>query len=122
MHLDFVELIVRFGPGGNGFDRVVRRLGQRNLEVHCGSGINDVQLSWFFSNQTEVSYTDRYLRQGKNEDGISLLQIGNGRPINSCDAGVYTCKAELVLGSGAGIQQSYRNFTLLVGCKCTSHK
>ena len=33
----------------------MRQFGQvGNLEVHCGSGIDGVEFSWFHENQTEV--------------------------------------------------------------------
>lgn len=115
---DYVDLIIYFGLDGNGYDRLTRNLGQRNLNIHCGSGIEDVQISWYYQNQTEVSYTDEYLRQGSNTDGISILQIGNRRGVDYCDAGVYVCKATLVTEEGVKITQS-RTFTLRVQSKET---
>lgn len=113
-----------FGPAGNGIDRAVRNVGQR-LMVYCGSGINDVQLSWFFPNQTEVPTNGLGVRQGMNSSGTSILNVGVGRVIGYCDAGVYTCKANLTTNTNQVTQS--RNFTLLVGrewdlisCSCTS--
>ncbi len=55
MSVDYVELIIRFGLLGNGLDREVRPFGRvGNLEVHCGSGTNGVELAWFHENLTEV--------------------------------------------------------------------
>lgn len=112
---DYVELIIDFGINGNGFDRITRRLGQQNLNVHCGSGIDDAMISWIYPDETQVSYTDPYLRQGTLSDGTSVLQIGNGRGIDYCDAGVYVCKAVLDTGDAEIVQT--RNFTLRVECK-----
>ncbi len=59
--VDYVELIVAFGPFGNGLDRAVRAFGRvGNFEVHCRSGIDEVELSWFHENLTEVN--QMYLR------------------------------------------------------------
>ena len=112
-----MELIVRFGPNGNGRDRVVRRLDRRNLNVHCGSGISDVQLTWFFSNGTEVPYSDRDVRQGTNNNEMptSILQIGASRTFQYCDAGTYTCRA--VWSINNTIIEQNRSFILLIGSK-----
>lgn len=110
--IDYVELIVVFGPNGNGLDRFVKIFHQQALSVYCGSGILDVELAWFYPNQTEVSYTDRSLLQGRDADGTAILHFGTRRVVSYCDAGVYVCKATLTTNSTT-ISQS-RNFTLQI--------
>ena len=110
--IDYVELIIVFGFNGNGLDRFVR-FRPRAMDVYCGSGISDVELAWFYPNQTEVSYTDASLRQGSNADGAAILQFGSRRVTSYCDAGVYICKATLTTNT-TSISQS-RNFTLQIG-------
>ena len=115
---DYVQLITYFGLNGNGLDRITRRLGQRNLNVQCGSGTQGVTITWLHSNGTAVSTSDKYLRQGKNADGIVLLQIAIGRGIDYCDAGVYICKAVLPMeGQGTEVVQT-RNLSVRVESKC----
>ena len=112
---DYVESIRRFGINGNGRDRYVARLTQRNLNILCAPGFSGVQLTWFHSNGTIVSRTNRYLNQGRNTAGASVLRIGNGRNVKYCDAGVYMCRAVWNTNTTNTTQGTQsRNFTLLV--------
>ena len=69
--------------------------------------------NWYFSDGTPVGTTDRNVRQASYPNGTTILQIANGRALDYCDAGVYTCQAV----SSTGEAQE-RDFKLLVDCKC----
>ncbi len=110
--VDFTELIVHFGPQGNGEDHIVMSSSQKNLEIHCGSGIYNATMRWLFSNGSLVSSNDRQFRQVTIPPNEAILQIGSGRLLEYCDAGVYICEAAAFL-NGAKVTQR-RNFTLLI--------
>ena len=102
-------IISSFGVDGS--DTVIRYTYQRNVMVHCGTGRQNVQITWLFQNGTEVGITDRNLREGHYANGTTVLQIAASRSLNPCDGGVYTCVANETI-SGR-IQK--RNFTLYIG-------
>ena len=115
MHIfvDFTPFIVHFGINGDGFDRATKQLNsEEDISIHCDTGISGVSINWFFSNGTLIGTTDRNVRQASFPNGTTLLQIANGRALDYCDAGVYTCRA---VSSTGEIQE--RNFRLRVNSK-----
>ena len=108
--IDFTPFIVYFGIDGDGLDRATRRLNSNeDISIHCDSGVSGVTTNWFFSNGTLVGTTNRNIHQASYSNGTTVLQIANGRPLDYCDAGVYTCQA---VSSAGQIQR--RNFELRV--------
>ena len=108
--VDFTPFIIYFGINGDGLDRVTRQLNSMEvISIHCDTGISGVTTNWFFSNGTQLGTTDRNIRQASYPNGTTVLQIANGRALDYCDAGVYTCQA---VSSNGQIQR--RNFELRV--------
>ena len=108
--LDFIPLIIYFGINGDGLDRATKQLdSEEDISIHCDTGISNVTTNWFFSNGTLVGTTDRNVRQASYPNGTTVLQIANNRPLDYCDAGVYTCRA---VSSTDEVQE--RSFKLLI--------
>ena len=108
--LDFTPFIVYFGISGDGLDKATKRLdSEEDISIHCDAGITNVTTNWFFSNGTQVGATNRNIRQASYPNGTTILQIADGRPLDYCDAGIYTCQA---VSSTGEIQE--RNFRLRV--------
>lgn len=80
-----------------------------DIAVHCGTGTIDVMINWYFSNGSQIGSTDTNVRQAMSHEGMVILQLANGRSMDYCDAGVYTCRAV----STSGVVQE-RTFTLRV--------
>ena len=111
--IDFTELIIRFGPNQNGKDRFVVSTIQTDLEVYCGSGMENISLNWLYPNLTLVSSINYQFRQIKYPNDRNVVLHIARRNVEYCDAGVYVCEAKGMV-NGKQITQR-RNFTLLVG-------
>ena len=108
--VDFIPFIIYFGINGNGFDRATRQLdSEGGISIHCDTGISNVTTNWYFSNGTLVGTTNRNIRQASYPNGTTVLQIANGRAVDYCDAGVYTC---LAVSSTGEVQE--RSFNLRI--------
>ena len=108
----FELVIVRFGINGNGLDKETRFTYQRDVHVHCTpSHPDNATVDWYFSNGTKVGTSDRNIREGHYANGTAVLQIASNRRLSYCDAGVYTCLANV---SG---KTEERNFTLVINGK-----
>ena len=108
--LDFTPFIIYFGINGNGLDRATKQLdSEEDISIHCDAGLSNVTTNWYFSNGTQVGTTDRNIRQASYPNGTTVLQIANGRALDYCDAGVYTC---LAVSSTGEVQE--RDFKLLI--------
>ena len=102
-------MIVRFGINGNGLDKETRFTFERDIHIHCSASILDnATVDWFFSNGTKVGSSDRNIREGHFANGTTVLQIASDRLLSYCDAGVYTCVANV---SG---KTERKNFTLVI--------
>ena len=113
IHPDFTPYIVNFGVFGDGKDRAQRFTYQNGITVHCGTGVQDADIGWHYSNGSRVGHVMRDRREGHFQNGTASLEIGNGRRLNFCDAGVYTCVANISTG---GVHR--KNFTLIINSKC----
>lgn len=110
LFLDFTPFIVYFGINGDGLDRATKQLdSEEDISIHCDTGISNVTTNWFFSDGTLVGTTDQNVRQANYPNGTTVLQIANGRPLDYCDAGVYTCQA---VSSTGEVQE--RDFKLVI--------
>ena len=110
---DYTPFIIYFGINGNGLDRAMRNLNSEgDIAIHCATGTLNVVIGWYFSNGSQIGSTNRNLRQARSTNGTAILQIANGRSVDYCDAGVYTCRAV----STSGVVQE-RNFMLRVNSK-----
>ena len=108
--IDFTPFIVYFGINGDGLDRATRQLNSmEDISIHCDTGVSGVTTNWFFSNGTQVGTSNRNICQASYDNGTTVLQIANSRPLDYCDAGVYTCQA---VSSNGQIQR--RSFELRV--------
>ena len=77
--------------------------------MHCGAGVADVSIGWYYSNGSRIGTPRRDFREGHFQNGTAVLDIGQERRLLLCDAGVYMCIANSSTG-GAHV----RNFTLII--------
>ncbi len=106
-------IINRFGLNGDNLDRLIRSIFQNNLNIHCGSSRNNVQIDWLAPDGEKIGSSDRNRRVGRFSNGTAVLQIAAFRRLTSCDGGIYMCVAT-VPGTQEMMQKA---FTLFIGCK-----
>ena len=105
------DIINFFGINGNDLNRYAADPYTRSsINVYCGSNRPNVTINWYYANGTRVGVSNRYLREGHFSNGTSVLQIGNGRRVSICDAGIFICQANA--STNGNVQVQKRSFKL----------